>query len=188
MSVPATHTSIVRMLVALLATFAVSTTALAAAVDPRVLVIRAADVPAGFRLEVASSGVRTNAQEAKEFPGAGRLFRRWGRITGYQVIFERDKSTIEARVDVFRSPSGPREMLRWADRQVRLSGIRGVKRADAHIGEESFVVAIGAPWLEVYVYWRHGVVWSALGGRGLTKARALALARLQQRRIDAALR
>ncbi len=35
--------------------------------------------------------------------------------------------------------------------------------------------------------WRHGVVWSALGGRGLRKAQALALARLQQRRIVAAL-
>jgi hypothetical protein len=159
-----------------------------AAIDPVTLVIRQADVPADYRLDRSETGTRTNEQEAKEFPGAGRLFRRWGRITGYQVIFERDESTIEARVDVFRSPSGPREMLRWADRQVRLSGIRGVKRVDAHIGEESFVVAIGAPWFEVYVYWRHGVVWSALGGRGLTKARALALARLQQRRIDAALR
>jgi hypothetical protein len=176
------------MLVALLATFAVSTTALAATVDPRVLVIRTADVPAGFRLEVRSSGVRTNEQEGKEFPGAGRLFRRWGRVTGYQMIFERGESTIEARADVFRSSSGPREMLRWADRQVRLAGIRGARRSDARVGTEGFVVAVGSPPSEAYVYWRHGVVWSALGGRGLTKARALALARLQQRRIDAALR
>ena len=50
--------------------------------------IRAADVPAGFRLEAASSGVRTNAQEAKENAEAGRLFRRWGRLTGYQMIFD----------------------------------------------------------------------------------------------------
>lgn len=159
----------------------------AAAVVPQALVIRAGDVPAGYRLEAASSGVRTNAQEAKESPEAGRLFRRWGRVTGYQVIYDRGERTIEARADVFRSPAGPREMLRWADRQVRLSGIKGLRRESVRLGSDAFLVSSGSS-REAYVYWRHGVVWSALGGRGLGKAQVLALARVQQRRIVSALR
>lgn len=158
-----------------------------AAVDPRALVIRAADVPAGYRLDAASSGVRTNAREAKENDEAGRLFRRWGRVTGWQMVFERGERSIEARSDVFRSASGAREMLRWADRQVRLAGIRGLKRENVRLGADAFLVSAG-PTGEVYVYWRYGVVWSALGGRGIGKARALELARVQQRRIVSGLR
>ena len=161
--------------------------AAASGVAPQTLVIRAADVPAGYRLDAESSGVRTNAQEAKEHPESARLFRRWGRVTGLQMIFERGERTIEARADVFRSPSGSREMLRWADRQVRLSGIRGIERENVRLGTGAFLVS-AAPTGEVYVYWRYRTVWSALGGRGLAKAQVLALARVQQRRIASALR
>ncbi|HUG65514.1 MAG TPA: hypothetical protein VMK83_09875 [Gaiellaceae bacterium] len=166
---------------------ALAASAATAAVLPQALVIRAADVPAGYRLEAASSGVRTNAQEAKESPEGGRLFRRWGRVTGYQVIYDRGERTIEARSDVFRSRAGPPEMLRWADRQVRLSGIKGLRRESVRLGSDAFLVSAGSSG-EVYVYWRYGVVWSALGGRGLGKAQVLALARAQQRRIVSALR
>jgi hypothetical protein len=78
-------------------------------------------------------------------------------------------------------------MLRWADRELRLAGIRGLRRANVRIGTEGFVVAAGSPPVEVYVYWRYGVVWAALGGRGIGEEKALALARVQQGRIRAAL-
>jgi hypothetical protein len=160
----------------------------AVSVDPKALVIRPSDVPADYVLSRNESGVRTNEQEAKESAEAGRLFRRLGRVTGYQMIFEgRDERTIEARADVFGSPAAAREMLRWADRQARLAGIRGLRRARAGIGAESWVLYLRTAWVETYVYWRYRSVWAALGGRGLSKEQALALARVQQRRMAAAL-
>jgi hypothetical protein len=176
-----------RLIAALVVPAAVLVSAAAAAVSPQALVIRTADVPAGFRLQPAESGVRTNAQEAKENAEVGRFFRRWGRLTGYQMIFERGERTIEARSDVFRSAAGPRAMLAYADREVRLAGIKGLEREDVRLGADAFLVSAG-PTGEVYVYWRYGVVWSALGGRNLGKAKVLSLARVQQRRIVSALR
>ena len=73
----------------------------AACVDPKALVIRPIDVPTGYVLQRSESGLRTNEQEAKESPEAGRVFRRFGRVTGYQMIFERGERKIEARADVF---------------------------------------------------------------------------------------
>lgn len=175
-----------RVIAALVVCAAVLAGVAAGAVSPRTLVIRAADVPAGFRLQAASSGVRTNAQEAKENAEAGRLFRRWGRLTGYQMIFDGGERTIEARSDVFRSLAGPRAMLEWADRQARLAGIKGLEHEDVRLGADAFLVSAG-PTGEVYVYWRYGIVWSALGGRGIGKAKVLSLARVQQRRIVSAL-
>jgi hypothetical protein len=160
--------------------------AFAVSVDPKVLVIRPSDIPAGYAVVRSESGLRTNEQEAKT-PEVGRLFRRWGRVTGYQMIFDRGERTIEARADVFRSTSGAREMLRWADRQAHLAGVPGLRRTRARIGAEGLVFVVGSPAVETYVYWRHGVVWAALGGRGMSRDQALTLARVQQRRIVAAL-
>lgn len=60
-----------------------------------------------------------------------------------------------------------------------------MKRAPAGVGTESWVY-----WNSLYavVYWRYSNVWSGVSGTGLGKARTLALAREQQRRIAAALR
>jgi hypothetical protein len=183
------HTEEMRL--ALLALVLLGTLAMpasAASVDPKALVIRPSDVPAGYVLSRSESGVRTNQQEATESPEAGRLFRRLGRVTGYQMIFERGERTIEARADVFGSPASAREMLHWADRQARLAGVRGLRRARAGIGAVGWVFDVGSPSVVAYVYWQHGSVWSALGGRGMSRDRALALARVQQRRMAAALR
>jgi hypothetical protein len=80
-------------------------------------------------------------------------------------------------------------MLRWADRQARLSGVRGLQRARADIGAEGRVFYFGsASSVAAYVYWRYGSVWAALGGRGMSRVQALALARVQQRRMAATLR
>jgi hypothetical protein len=95
--------------------------AFAISVDPKVLVIRPSDIPAGYAVVRSESGLRTNEQEAKT-PEVGRLFRRWGRVTGYQMIFDRGERTIEARADVFRSASGARKEKStappWAARSV----------------------------------------------------------------------
>jgi hypothetical protein len=162
--------------------------ATAGTVDPRALVIRPADVPAGYQLERSESGLRTNAVEAKENTEMAPLFRRWGRVTGFQLIFERGERTIEARTDLFRAASGAGRMLVWSERQSRLAGVQGLRGARADVGDEGWIFWTTAQWTETYVYWRFGRAWSAVGGRGQTRGQALAFARLQQQRIAAALR
>jgi hypothetical protein len=162
--------------------------AAAGTVDPRTLVIRPGDVPAGYRLDRSESGLRTNAVEARENAEMAPLFRRWGRVTGYQLIFEQGERTIEARTDLFGTSSGAGQMLAWSEQRARQARVRGLGRARADIGREGWIFWITAQWTETYVYWRFGTAWSAVGGRGLTKGQALALARIQQRRIAAALR
>jgi hypothetical protein len=161
--------------------------ALAAGVDPSALALRQADVPPGFTLDRSESGVRTNAVEAKESPEAGRFFARWHRVTGYQTVWERRERRIEARADVFASAEGSQKLLEWADRQLRLSGIKGLERAPVRIGAGGWTYGGGVDFGAV-VIWRYRLVWAGIGGTRLGPAVALDLARKQQQRIAAALR
>ena len=157
----------------------------AATVDPKPLVVGPAEVPRGFRVDPDETGLRTNALEARESPQTRPLFRRWGRVTGYQVRYEgRDDASIEARVDLFRTARGARGLHRWVLREMQKAGIKGLVRAPAHLGSEGTLYSYGR---YVIVYWRHGRAWSALAGFEVSKNRTLAAARAQQRRIAAAL-
>ncbi len=146
------------------------------------------DVPTGFRLDRDESGVRTNELEARENPETRALFSRWRRVTGYQAAYERSDSTIEARADLFRDVDGARNLLAWVDREFRRAGVKGLKRARAGVGSEGWVYWGGSSSPVAFVVWRYSRVWSGVAGMGLGKARVLALARLQQRRIGAVLR
>ena len=176
-----------RLAVVLLAALAVALPAGAAGVDPRALVLGRAEVPAGFRVDPDETGLRTNEREARDHPETRPLFRRWGRVTGYQARYERtsDDASIEARADLFESASGSRALHRWADREMQKSGIKGAVRARARVGSEGMVYSFGR---FTVVYWRYGRAWSGVATYGLPKSRALALARTQQRRIAAGLR
>jgi hypothetical protein len=174
-------------ILALLVAAVVALPAGAAEFDPAMLVVGPADVPAGYRLVRSESGLRTNTAAAKEIPELARLFRKWGRVTGYQHIFDRGERSIEARVDLFRAPAGAASMLAWSGIQIYSSGTAGVRIRNAGIGTESLVASAASPSAETYAYWRHGRAWAALGGPGLTRATVLALAQKQQRRIAAAL-
>ena len=77
-----------RVLLAVVACFLVATVSAAAAqVDPQLLVLRQADVPAGFALDREQSGVRTNESESKGDRRLPGLLRRWGRVTGYETEY-----------------------------------------------------------------------------------------------------
>lgn len=179
----------ISLAVASLALLAVP--ASAAQVDPAKLVLRQADVPAGFMLDGEESGVRSNALEISENPES-RVFVRRGRVTGYQAAYTqrtRDLGTISARADVFRGPGGAHELLVWTDRALRKSGFAGQKRARLDIGSEGWIHWAGASGLNLsVVVWRQGRVFSGVMALGLTKDRTLVLARAQQRRIVAGLR
>jgi hypothetical protein len=183
------HTGDVRYAVVALLTatiFAAPTGA--SGLDPKAFVLSSTDVPTGFRLDRDESGVRTNELEARENPETRTLFDRWRRVTGYQARFERSGATIEARVDIFRGRDGARNLLAWVDREYLKAGVKGLKRARAGVGSEGWVYWTGSSSGIAVVVWRYSRVWSGIAGTGLGRARVLALARLQQQRIAAALR
>lgn len=185
---PLAHTESVRYLLAsLVAAAVVGAPALAAEIDPSTLVLRSTDIPSGYVLVRRESGRQSNERAARGFPRFRELSRTWGRVTGYQRIFERGERSIEARVDVFRGASGARRMLAWSEREARLAGVRGLRQGRADVGAEAWVFWGGSELVTTYVYWRYGPVWSAVGGRGMPKQRALELARRQQRLIAAGL-
>lgn len=163
----------------------------AAQIDPAELVLRQADVPAGFELDRAESGLRSNASEIREHPET-RVFVRWGRTTGYQAAYTRRTrkvGTIEARADVFRGTDGAHKLLVWVDRELRKAGFAGQKRERVDIGAEGWAHWAGGSGLDLsVVVWRHGRVFAGVMGLGLTKDQSLALARVHQRRIVAAFR
>ena len=183
------HTEDVRsVVVVLLSATVLAAPASASEVDPRKLVLSQGDVPTGFRLDRGESGVRTNELEAREYPETRALFRRWRRVTGYQAAYEGRGATIEARADLFRDTGGARNLLAWVDREFRKAGVKGLKRGRAGIGSEGWVYSGGSSSGMAAVVWRYSRVWSGVASMGLGKARVLALARLQQQRIAAALR
>ena len=181
------HTATVRPLAVLV--FVVLAAALpagAATVDPKALVVGRADVPTGFRVDPDETGLRTNELEAREHPETRPLFRRLGRVTGYQARYENAAdASIEARVDLFRNANGAHGLHRWVVREMARSGIKGVVSKRLRLGSEGRMYSSK---LFVILYWRSGRAWSALAGFGVGESKTLAAARAQQRRIAAALR
>jgi hypothetical protein len=54
----------------------------AAKLDPKALVLRQGDLPAGYSLDRAESGLRTNQTEGREYPQLRAKFRAWGSCHG----------------------------------------------------------------------------------------------------------
>ena len=157
-------------------------------VDPRTLALRQADVPAGYRLDPDGSGPRTNESEAKSDRRLAGLFRRWGRITGYETEYDRQEATITSRADLYRSSEGARLVMAWFVAEAKKSGIKGLRRSPARIGAEGWLYG-AKPASSAFnlVVWRHDRVFAGVVSLGVAQAPTLALARVQQRRIAAAL-
>jgi hypothetical protein len=181
---------VIRILIAVVVALAAALPAAAstAEVDPSRLVLRHADVPAGFQVDADDTGVRTNAREAKSEPRFKTLLQRWGRVTGYEVEFDRADASIGSRADVLRTAKGAEQMLDWYLLEVRKIGIRGFIRTQLELGDEGWMYRSRTPAQFTIVTWRSGRVFAGLGTTGLTNARTRALAQKQQRRIAAALR
>lgn len=153
----------------------------AASIEPRNLVVAASDVPAGFRVDPGETGVRTNERDAREVPEARDRFARWERLIGYQSMYRRGSSRIESRSDVFRAVAGAGRMLSWVDLEARKAGIRGQRRASLSIGSGGFVHWVGGGY--TFIVWRQGRVFTGVFAEGISRARTIALARAQARRI-----
>jgi hypothetical protein len=158
----------------------------AAAIDPRSLVLGERELPAGFRVDPSDAGVLTNVAEGRRHPGWLTLFRRWGRLTGYQAAYERDVSgKVEVRADLFRGAAGARSLFGLMMSEVETSSSFHT-RVRVAIGDEG--VLYGASSDFNLVLWRRGRVFSYLQGIRLPRSRTLDLARAQDRKIAAALR
>jgi hypothetical protein len=184
----------VRYLLATLLVAAVAAApALGAGVDPRALVLRTSEVPEGFVVDRDDTGIRTNEDEAGGNAANRRFLERTGRITGYLASWDRGREpdTITARVDLFRTRAGARVLLDRYASEMRKSGIRGLRRSSVPLGEQGWVwhTKTGARSSDlVLVFWRSGRVLAGVAGWGISRARTLDLARIQQDRIAAALR
>jgi hypothetical protein len=160
----------------------------AAHVDPQALVLHQADVPNGFELDRDDSGLRSNESEAKGDRRLPGLFRRWGRVTGYEMEFDRREASISSRADLFRTPEGARLVLAFLVDEFEKSGIQGLRRSPLRIGAKGWLYGakpVSSPFN--IVIWRHDRAFAGIAVFGLTRPQTLALARAQQRRIAAAL-
>ena len=178
------------LLIALLLLGALAVPVSAAEVDPSLLVLRQADVPLGFEPNPSQTGVQSNASQAKGAePQERALLRRSGRTTGYESGYGLGDTTIRSRADVFRTPAGARLVLSAAARAFDVSGVRGMRRTALRIGNQGWVYAgPGRSSTLNFVVWRYDRVYAGVAVWGIAKARAIAMARTQQRRIAAALR
>ena len=187
---PPAHTEIVRYAILMLLAAVGVVAAPAAAVDvaPRALVLRSADVPAGWALDREETGLRTNRDEAGTDKKSRALIARLGRVTGYQAEWRRGAmDSIVSRADVFRSTNGARMYLDIAADSLRSSGIKGLRRSPARLGDLGYAFGGGPNGTVAWVVWRSGPVAGTVVGWGVPLDTTLALARTQQRRIAAAL-
>ena len=178
---------VVRVMLVAVVAAVLAAPAAAADLDPGALVLRQADVPSGFRIDAADSGLRANATEVMSEPRLRTLFERWGRVTGYQAEFDRGTASISSRVDVLRSPSGARKLLAFVSREIGTSGIKGVQRHATPIGDGGWTYRgrTGRTGFTIVV-WIDGRVFGGVAVTDLTSDRALGYARVQQRRMAAA--
>jgi hypothetical protein len=95
---------------------------------------------------------------------------------------------ISSRADVLSNADGARFVLSWIDREARTSGIRGLKRSAVRIGAEGWLYTGGSPFVLTFVIWRHDRVFAGVAGTLVSTEQVVRLARVQQRRIAAALR
>lgn len=171
------------------AVFLLALPASAAELDPKLLVLSPADVPAGFELDRDDSGLRSNEQEAKSDRRLRGLFRRWERVTGYETEYDRREASISSRADLFRKPKGARLVLAFFVDEFEKSGVQGLRRSPLRIGAKGWLYGaqpVSSPFN--IVIWRHDRAFAGIAVFGLPRPQTLALARAQQRRIAAALR
>ena len=166
-----------------------ASSAAGAAPDPARLVLRQGDVPSSYHLNRTKSGHRSVAQDAREFPELRKKYVSWGHIAAYQVQFDHVNDRISSRVDLLRTRAGARAMLAWFVRETNRQSQQQLRPARFRIGDAGMLYAwkFGDEGFTI-VLWRKGGVFSIVGGDGISKASVIALARRQERRIEAVLR
>jgi hypothetical protein len=167
-------------------------TAVAAGPDPSALVLRSSDVPREYALDRDESGPYPNARVGTS-ARARTLIARLGRVTGYRkrwVLREHGsiRRVITSSADVLRGVAGARLYVKLGSTDLARSGIKGLRRSPVRIGDEAWLFHGDSDDELAWVVWRSGRVGAMLLGWGIRPSETLALARVQQRRIEAATR
>jgi hypothetical protein len=155
----------------------------AARVEPKSLVLQQADVPAGFQLDRSRSRPRTSAELSRTDP---KFVSRSGWLGGYLVQYVQPGGIgvgVQSTADLFRRPAGTKLMYArfqkfWRELSQAEPGAR------ANIGTESWYYG-GS--VDTVVFWRYRRAFAFVLGVNMSKKKTLALARVQQRRMVAAL-
>ena len=170
----------------------------AATRDPKAMVLRLSDVPAG--LTVSSQRYKSVTGAAASGPFTVAQYKAWGYLNGYEVDYELGGSSakvvtepilITSAGSVYKTPAGA--AASFAAHRAQCSKIGGHSfSTDGRIGDASFgcvarTTESGVPVVEYVVAWRRGPVNAVieLGGlrTGASAAKTLRLARLVDSRI-----
>jgi hypothetical protein len=174
------------------------------AANPRLMVLRLTDLPAGF---AANRGhYVSNVESARTSRGTASVadLRRWGRITGYETSFTRTALVgliqVGSNATTYKSVRGAAASLHDTFRKA-LKPFNGYRfkrlSTGGPIGHESRLYMVrtksGSTTIDLYlVAWRYFTVIASTQGAGVagtvTPESVVALAKKQQRHIVAALR
>lgn len=161
-----------------------------AAVSPMSLVLQKADLPPGYKVLRANTGRLTNAKAAQGNRDLLRAFGEWRRFDGFSVEYDgRFKGNIASRIDLFRHARGSAAFLAWSVKATpKWAGIPFVRR-EPGLGDAAYVFRkdFGTS-VFIVVEWRYRNVCGHVSADNLGIRRTIALARVQQRKIAAALR
>ena len=154
------------------------------------MVLRNGDLPRGYDVLRANTGRLPNAKAAQGNRQLERDFTSWGRSDGYTIEYDGGvRGNISSRVDLFRQRRGAASFLTWSvEATPKWAGIPLVRR-EPGLGEAAFVFRkdFGTSVFFV-VEWRYRNICAHVSADNLGVPKTIELARVQQRRIVAALR
>ena len=163
------------------------------------MVLRLPDAPTGF--ELTAHRYVSNAQAAAEDKGVKKDYKALGRLTGYEVTFQRSGVTglleVSSSASTYKTAAGAHRSLAASAQSVegRTSPKFHRLSVGAPLGHEArfykATLSQGGTKIDIYtVVWRSGHVYSAVIGGALAGTMdgrvVVALAQKQQKRIDAA--
>jgi hypothetical protein len=169
--------------------------------DPKEMVLRLGDLPAGFGKE--SENYVSNVQVARRQGVSIAELTRWGRVIGYDAVFRNKAlaglSRADSSANTYRTPGGAHDSFREQVAAATGPNDKGLvfKRlpTGGAIGHESRLYVArttsGGVTVDVYaVVWRYSSVTAAIIGAGIAPTVdahvVVDLARKQQRHILAA--
>jgi len=176
----------------LVAAAALALPASAASIQPKLLVLRAGDVPARYFFD-KDNAMTLFPSDLGTSVDRRRILARSGFVTAYVELFRNTDPprwrSINSAAYVFRSAAGARIFLAWLDKGVRKETGGTVQRRPVGLGDEGWSYVSSSREDGTQVVWRVGRVLAVLGCEQMTghQGLALLLAREQQRRLATAL-
>lgn len=189
----------------LLAAAGTATAGVHASIAPQQLVLRLADLPAGFSIDRNETGPRPNAVVARETSSTLVQLARWGRIGGYQATFTREPTLrgllagsleVQSVASVYRTTRGAAASFVQSRTACRKPPFKQLSMG-GHLGHEAAYCSMqrmsSGQKITVYVLlWRHGRISAAilLGGLAgvVDPTEAVKLGRKQDARFARTLR